>query len=89
MQSHGGGADGGRWLGSVAGLVFDSVFSGAAPGVEFGAIIGTPLDPAHESLRVSASNRAFQAIAIVAAVNCFVAALIAWATQPGRRENLR
>lgn len=75
-------------LGSVAGLVFDSVFGNAAPGVEFGAVVEGTLDPALESLRVSASNRAFQAIAAVAAVSCFAAALIAWATQPGLKEEI-
>ena len=39
---------------------------GKIPGIESGATVGAPLYPAAESLRVAASNRAFEAIAAIA-----------------------
>ena len=69
-------------LGSVAGIVFAGVLGPALPGVEFGAMAETVSDPAIESLRIAATNRAFQAIAAISAVMCLLAAAIAWTTQP-------
>ena len=40
------------------------------------------LDPRPNRCAIAASNRAFQAIAAIASAMCFVAALIAWFTQP-------
>ncbi|WP_378948414.1 MFS transporter [Mesorhizobium sp. ANAO-SY3R2] len=69
-------------LGAVAGVVFADVLGTAAPGAEFGAYTSAPLDGAAEALRVAATNRAFEAIAAISAAMCFVAALVAWLTQP-------
>lgn len=68
-------------LGAVAGVVFVSVAGGAA-GVEFGARPEMALDVATEAVRLEATNRAFQVIATIASAMCFVAAAIAWWTQP-------
>lgn len=73
-------------LGAVAGLVFSSAAGTRLPGVEFGGLLSTPLDPALELLRVAASNRAFQAIAAIASAMCLLAAAIAWFTQPDWRN---
>ena len=72
-------------LGAVASVVFVAIAGASLPGVEFGGLVVVPLDPAAESLRVSASNSAFQAIAAISAAMCFLAALIAWFTQPDWR----
>lgn len=69
-------------LGAVAGIVFARVSGTAVAGVEFGALLAAPLDPAAEVLRVQATNSAFEAIAWVAAAMCWIAALVAWFTQP-------
>jgi len=69
-------------LGAIASLVFAAASGGNIPGVEFGGLVTAPLDAAAESLRVAASNRAFQAIAAVSSAMCFLAAAIAWFTQP-------
>jgi hypothetical protein len=58
------------------------VLGGDAVGVEFGAEPGSELEPAIETLRITATNRAFQAIAGISALMCLVAAAIAWLTQP-------
>lgn len=72
-------------LGSVAGLVFASV-APAGLGFEFGsAPLSTP-DAAAEQLRLAATNRAFQTIAIISAGMSMLAALIAWTTQPSWRD---
>jgi MFS family permease len=68
-------------LGALASVVFSSIVQGMV-GVEFGARPTVPLDAASESLRIMATNRAFQAIALSSAVMCALAALIAWYTQP-------
>ena len=72
-------------FGAMASLVFASVAGGALPGIEFGQKVTTALDPAAEALRVAAANRAFQAIAAAASAICFLAAAIAWFTQPSWR----
>jgi MFS family permease len=69
-------------LGAVASVAFDWTADGALPGIEFGQRISAPLDPQTESLRVAASNRAFQAIAGIASAICLAAAMVAWLTQP-------
>jgi hypothetical protein len=69
-------------LGSVASVAFASVAGANLPGIEFGARMTAALDPQSESLRIAASNHAFQAIAAIAATMCLLAALIAWFTQP-------
>jgi MFS family permease len=71
-------------LGAVAGMVFAGVAGDGLAGVEFGQKI--VLDPQLETLRIAATNRAFQAVAAIASVMCFVAAAIAWITQPAWRE---
>jgi MFS family permease len=68
-------------LGALAGVVFASIVQGMA-GVEFGARPTATLDVASESLRILATNRAFQAIAAASAVMCLLAAIVAWFTQP-------
>lgn len=72
-------------LGALASVAFAATMHGAAPGVEFGAAPATALPAGAETLRIAATNRAFQAIAAVAAMMCFVAALTAWFTQPSWR----
>jgi len=69
-------------LGAVASVVFASVLGGGMIGIEFGARPESALEPAAEALRIAASNRAFQAIAGISAAMCFLAATIAWFTQP-------
>lgn len=72
-------------LGSVAGLVFAAVMGGAqVTGVEFGAAPEAALDAGAEALRIDASNRAFQAIALISAVLCLISAAVAWWTQPSK-----
>ena len=61
-------------LGAVASVVFAASAGASLPGVEFGGLVAVPLEPAAESLRVFASNSAFQAIAAIAAAMCFLAA---------------
>ena len=68
-------------LGAVAGLVFAALAPQGAD-IAFGALPAVPLDAAGEHQRVAASDRAFQAVAAVAAGLCAVAAIIAWLTQP-------
>ncbi|MCX8567869.1 MFS transporter [Aminobacter sp. MET-1] len=74
-------------LGAVAGIVFASVLGNAAPGAEFGGLSTAPLDAAAEALRVAATNNAFSAIAWIAAVMCFLSALVAWITQPSWKRS--
>ena len=69
-------------LGAVGGLVFSKVVGVEAQGIEFGAFSQTPLPPAMETLRIEATNRAFQAIAWIAAAMCAISVVIAWFTQP-------
>ena len=69
-------------LGAVASLVFAAAAGANMSGVEFGGMVAAPLDAAAEALRVAASNRAFQAIAAISSAMCFLAAVIAWFTQP-------
>ncbi|TKT75214.1 MFS transporter [Aquamicrobium sp. LC103] len=69
-------------LGAVAGIVFDRVFADAAPGIEFGVTLRNGLTPSVGMLRIQATNIAFQVIAAVSAAMCFLAAAIAWFTQP-------
>ena len=57
-------------LGAVASVVFAATAGANLPGIEFGARISAVLDPQSESLRVAASNHAFQAIAAIAAAMC-------------------
>jgi MFS family permease len=73
-------------LGAVASVAFASVAGADLPGIEFGARITAALDPQSESLRIAASNHAFQVIAAIASAMCFLAALTAWFTQPSRRR---
>ncbi|PLP60187.1 MFS transporter [Mesorhizobium loti] len=68
-------------LGAVAGLVYAAT-SGAASGMEFGALPETSIEPAMEAVRIAATGRAFQAVAAIASVMCFIAAATAWLTQP-------
>lgn len=74
-------------LGAVAGIVFASVLGNAAPGAEFGGLSSAPLDATAEALRVAATNNAFSAIAWIAAVMCFLSALVAWITQPSWKRS--
>jgi EmrB/QacA subfamily drug resistance transporter len=71
-------------LGALAGIVFASVMAGGAPGAEFGVAPDSSLAPELEAVRIAASNRAFQAIAVVSAVLCLAGAAIAWFTQPSK-----
>jgi len=74
-------------LGSIAGIVFNNVYGGAASGVEFGALPAAPLPADAEALRVAASNAAFEAICYAASVLCLVSAAIAWFTQPSKSKS--
>ena len=69
-------------MGALAGIVFSAVAGDRLPGMEFGGFGDGTLAVAEETLRVAATNRAFQAVAAVSSVMCFGAALIAWFTQP-------
>ncbi len=69
-------------LGALAALIFAAQGAGALPGVEYGAVVEPPLDAAAEAIRVGAANRAFAAVAGVAALMCLISAAIAWFTQP-------
>jgi EmrB/QacA subfamily drug resistance transporter len=69
-------------LGAVAGLVFSAVAAGLPGEVDFGAVPQAVLDPAAETLRVAATNRAFQVVAGISALMCLAASAIAWVTQP-------
>jgi EmrB/QacA subfamily drug resistance transporter len=73
-------------LGAVAGLVFAAVMGGPATGVEFGVVPTAGLDAGMEALRIGATNRAFQAIALISAAMSGAAAIIGWLTQPAKRE---
>lgn len=73
-------------MGALAGIVFSNVIDGRLPGTEFGALADVPLSAAGETLRIEATNQAFQAVAIVASGLCFGAAAIAWFTQPSWRS---
>ncbi|WP_269931131.1 MFS transporter [Aminobacter sp. HY435] len=73
-------------LGAVAGIVFAKVLGNAAPGAEFGAFNTQSLDAAAETLRVAATNSAFVAIAAISAAMCFLAAAVAWLTQPSWKK---
>lgn len=70
-------------LGAVASLVYAAA-GGGAVGVEFGALPETSLAMATEATRLVATDRAFQAVAVISACMCFVAALAAWVSQPVR-----
>jgi len=76
-------------LGAVASLVFAAAAGANISGAEFGEMVAAPLDAAAESLRVAASNRAFQAIAAISSAMCFLAAAIAWFTQPAWQGGAR
>ncbi|HHZ09232.1 MAG TPA: MFS transporter [Rhizobiales bacterium] len=69
-------------LGAVASLAFSGVAGGRLPGIEFGARLVAPLDPAVAALRLEATNAAFAAVAAVSAAACLLAAIVAWTTQP-------
>ncbi|MDI6025721.1 MFS transporter [Corticibacterium sp. UT-5YL-CI-8] len=69
-------------LGAIAGIVFGAMAGMQVPGVEFGGLLVEPLDPAAETLRIDATNNAFQAVAGAAAFMALIAALLAWTTQP-------
>lgn len=68
-------------LGAVASLVY-AASGGGVVGVEFGALPETNLTMATEATRLAATDRAFQAVAVISACMCFVAALAAWVSQP-------
>lgn len=69
-------------MGALAGIVFSAVAGDRLPGMEFGGFGDGTLEVAEETLRIAATNRAFQAVAAVSSVMCFGAALIAWFTLP-------
>lgn len=74
-------------LGAIAGLVFASALGTPLPAVEFGAVPKAPLDAASDSLRITATNQAFQAVASISAVMCAIASAVGWFTQPATRGN--
>lgn len=76
-------------LGAVAALVFAAGVGGPMPGVEFGALPGSALDPTVDSRRIAATNQAFSTIALISAAMCALAAAIAWFTQPGTASSAR
>lgn len=69
-------------LGAAAGLVFSNVLGTPLPGVEFGATPPAPLDAGAEAIRVEATNSAFQVIAWASSALCAASVVIAWITQP-------
>ena len=70
-------------LGAVASLVYAAA-GGGVVGIEFGALPETVLGPTVEATRLAATDRAFQAVAMISAFMCFVAALVAWISQPAK-----
>ncbi|WP_127521460.1 MFS transporter [Mesorhizobium sp. Z1-4] len=70
-------------LGSVAAIRFASVAAGAEV-PEFGETPAAGLAADLERLRVEAGDRAFAAVAWVAASGSFLAAIISWLTAPGK-----
>ena len=70
-------------LGAVASLVYAAA-GGGGVGIEFGALPETVLGPTVEATRLAATDRAFQAVAMISAFMCFVAALVAWISQPAK-----
>lgn len=69
-------------LGALAGIVYQAIVAGSPVAVEFGARPEAVLPPAAEALRVMGATRAFQSVAIVSSLLCFIAAGLGWATQP-------
>lgn len=72
-------------LGAVAGLVYATA-GGGSSGVEFGAMPEGAIEPAIAQVRIAATASAFQVVAAISAVMCFVAAATAWLTQPTRPD---
>lgn len=70
-------------LGAVVGLAYAAA-GGSASGSEFGVLPQSDIEPAAEAIRTAATGRAFQAVAAISAVMCFMAALTAWLTQPAQ-----
>ncbi len=68
-------------LGSVAAFQFGAV-AGSADIPGFGEAPSSPLSADLETLRVVASDRAFAAVAWVAAGGSLIAAIVSWATAP-------
>lgn len=65
-------------MGALAGLVFAAAYPDGS--ADYGALIADP--GANEAARVAATNLAFQSVTSVSSVVCFMAAAVAWWTQP-------
>ncbi len=71
-------------FGAVASAVYVHSFADAGSNGEFGARPAAPLDAIAETARVAATTSAFQWVACTCAALCFLAAVVAWFTQPRR-----
>jgi EmrB/QacA subfamily drug resistance transporter len=71
-------------LGALASAVYVHTFAAAGASGEFGARPAVALAPIAEAARVAATTAAFQWVAGICAALCFLAAVIAWTTQPDR-----
>lgn len=68
-------------MGALAGLVYAAASPNGA--ADYGALItGTGTDLGGGANRIAATNLAFQAVAGVSSIVCFLAAAVAWFTQP-------
>ncbi len=68
-------------FGALAGLVFAGA-AGDSPSLDFGAFAPEGLPAEIVRLHSEATNRTFQVISAICSAFCFVAAAIAWVTQP-------
>ncbi|MGT2441077.1 hypothetical protein ACU4GH_40680 (plasmid) [Bradyrhizobium betae] len=71
-------------FGAVASAVYLHSFAGAGSNGEFGVRPAAALDATAESAQVAATTAAFQWVAWICAALCFLAAVVAWFTQPRR-----
>ena len=71
-------------FGAVVSAVYVHSFSDAGSNGEFGVRPAPPLDAIAETARVAATTSAFQWVACICAALCFLAAVVAWFTQPRR-----
>lgn len=71
-------------FGAVASAVYVHSLAGANSNGEFGERPAAPLEPIAETARVVATTTAFQWVACICAGLCFLAAGVAWITQPRR-----
>lgn len=71
-------------FGAVVSAVYVHSFADTGSSGEFGVRPAPPLDAIAENIRVAATTSAFQWVACICAALCFLAAVVAWFTQPRR-----